>query len=164
MNRLKIAVSVLVLAMSLAVTSTAEGNDTYIPPEYVQYCEEIGARYPLSPEVLEAMIETESSGNPRAYNSGCCGLLQVDANLHKDRMARLGVTDIYDPYGNILVGADLLVELFETYGDDFGLCLLRYNGSRDAEDKALRNEFTDYANKIMERAYELEDIHGRHNY
>lgn len=163
MDKLKIAIAVMVLAMSLAVTGAAEGNDTYIPPEYVQYCEEIGARYSLSPEVLEAMIETESSGNPRAYNSGCCGLLQVDANLHRDRMARLGVTDIYDPYGNILVGADKIAELFEE-SDDFGWVLLKYNGSRDAEGKALRNEFTDYANRIMNRAYELEDIHGRHNY
>ena len=165
MNKLKILIASFLLTASIAVTGSADENkDTYIPPEYVQYCEEIGGKYSLSPEVLEAMIETESSGNPKAYNAGCCGLLQVDAGIHRDRMKRLGVTDIYDPYGNILVAADFLVESFEKYGDDFGKILMIYNGTSGAKDRAARNDFTDYANRIMERAYELETLHGKHDY
>ena len=41
-------------------------------------------------------------------------------------MERLGVSDLYDPYGNILVATDYLVELFEKHGD-IGLSLMIYN-------------------------------------
>ena len=87
--------------------------DTYIAEEYQAYCEEIGEMYCVCPELLMAMIETESSGNPDATNGTCKGLMQVSEKWHRDRMKRLGVKDIYDPYGNILVATDYLMELAE---------------------------------------------------
>lgn len=159
-----LAAAMLALALKAPAAAAEKNNDTYIRQEYVAYCEEIGEQYSICPELLEAMVETESSGNPKAYNAGCCGLMQVDATIHADRIKRLGVSDIYDPYGNILVGADILAEKFEEYGDDLGLCLLHYNGCRNAEDMALKNEFSEYADKVMARSYELEEAHGKHDY
>lgn len=136
-------------------------NDTYIPQEYVTYCEEIGELKHISPEFLESFIEAESSGNPNANNGKCKGLMQVYESVHRGRMAKLGVTNIYDPYSNILVGSDILVELFETYGDDTAKVVMMYNGSSNAKDRAASGNFTDYCNKVLNRTRELEIIHGK---
>ena len=43
--------------------------------------------------------------------------MQIIPRWSYDRMARLGVTDIYDPASNILVGIDILAEYYHTYGN-----------------------------------------------
>lgn len=155
---------VIMIMLVLFILTCIDANaseDTYINPQYIGYCEQIGAQYAICPEVLEAMIETESSGNPLARNGRCCGLMQVDAQIHAGRMQRLGVSDIFEPRGNILVAADFFAESFETYGDDFAKILMIYNGTKGAKDKAARGDFTDYARKIMKRAERLEKLHGK---
>ena len=152
----------LPIIFSLSIARPIEsGNDTYIDPLYVRYCEEIGEAKHISPEFLESFIEAESSGNPNADNGACKGLMQVYESVHRDRMARLGVTDLYDPKGNIEIGSDILIELFETYGDDAAKVVMMYNGQRDAKERAVDWNFTDYANKVLDRARELEIIHGK---
>ena len=153
-------ISVLFILFSYCIPVNAV-EDTYIKPEYVQYCEQIGAMKNIQPEFLEAFIEYESSGNPNARNGKCLGLCQVYEDVHRDRMRRLGVSNLYDPYGNILVAADILVDLFETYGDDTALIVMMYNGSSDAKRRAENWNFTDYANKVLNRAAELERLHGK---
>lgn len=139
----------------------ARGNDTWINPRYVQYCEEIGAMYGVQPEFLESFIEAESSGVPTAVNGNCKGLMQVAENVHRDRMKKLGVTNLYDPRSNILVGTDLIVELFERYGDDCALVVSMYNGQSDARKRVENFDFSAYTKKVLDRAYELERIHGK---
>ena len=134
--------------------------DTYIAEEYQAYCEEIGEMYCVCPELLMAMIETESSGNPDATNGTCKGLMQVSEKWHKDRMERLGVKDIYDPYGNILVATDYLIELAEKY-EDVGLVLDVYNGNSKAMQNAENWVLSEYAAKILHRTEMLERIHGK---
>ena len=51
----------VILALAGAVGIHAEGADTSLPPEYIQYCEEAGQTYSICPELLEAVIEAESS-------------------------------------------------------------------------------------------------------
>lgn len=128
------------------------------------YCEEIGLARSVSPEILEAIIEHESSGDCRAYNGsyGCVGLMQINASVHRDRMKRLGVTDLYNAKQNITVGADLLLDLFKECGDDVGYVLMRYHGERHAKRNAENGKYSSYARRIMKRAYELEEIHGKH--
>lgn len=143
-----------------SLTAVSQDNDTYISEEIQGYCVEIGERYGVCPELLMAMIETESSGNPKAENGGCYGLMQVSTKYHSDRMERLGVTDIYDSYGNILVGTDYLMELAEEYGD-IGVVLMKYNGFSKAEEYAEQGKLSKYAEKILERSADLEIIHGK---
>ena len=145
----------------LCTQSEAKWKDTYISPQYVQYCEEIGKRYNVQPEFLESFIEAESSGIPTASNGNCKGLMQVYEAVHRDRMKRLGISNLYDPYQNILVGTDILVELFERYGDDTAKIVMMYNGSSDAKWRAADWNFTDYANKVLNRAAELERLHNK---
>lgn len=141
-------------------TLEAVGNDTLISETAQQACVEIGQEYGICPELLEAMIETESRGIPTVSNKSCKGLMQVSEKWHKDRMEKLGVTDLYDEYGNILVGTDYLTELFEEYGD-VGLVLMVYHGESDAVSKAERGVLSGYAKTILERSEELERLHGK---
>ena len=143
-----------------SLTALSQDNDTYISEEIQGYCVEIGERYGVCPELLMAMIEMESRGNPKAENGGCCGLMQISIKYHSDRMERLGVTDIYDSYGNILVGTDYIMELAEECGD-IGYVLDKYNGNSKADYNYENGIVSGYADWILNRSAELEMIHGK---
>lgn len=139
-----------------------EAEDTWISEEYQEYCRKAGERYRICPELLMAMIERESSGNADAVNSeGDTGLLQVNERWHYSRMEKLGVTDLYEPYSNILVAADYLAELFEQNQDPY-LVLMKYNMSHNAAEELYEQGiYSEYAIKVTERAWELEMLHGQ---
>ncbi|MCI9378894.1 MAG: lytic transglycosylase domain-containing protein [Eubacterium sp.] len=145
---------------SAQVKLSAENADTFIAAEYASYCEEIGGEYGICPELLEAIMESESSGNPQAQNGNCKGLMQINMLYHKDRMQKLGIEDIYDAKGNIMLAADYLAELFRKHGD-IGTVLMVYNGSRDAIMRGKQADYTEYAEKIMKRSEQLERQHRK---
>ena len=158
-----ITAGIIAFALSLVVQVVSAGKeiDTYIAEEYQQYCVEIGNMYGICPELLMAIIESESSGNPNAQNGNCKGLMQVSGKWHKDRMKKLGVADICDPYGNILVATDYLMELAEKY-EDIGMVLMVYNGDSNSKDYWNGNaNLSKYAEKILSRSEVLERIHGK---
>nr|DAP20753.1 MAG TPA: hypothetical protein [Bacteriophage sp.] len=107
----------IIIALSITFTSTAQPTGSFISEEAQESCVKYGEEYGICPELLMAMIEKESSGRPDVESGGCKGLMQISDRWHKDRMERLGVTDIYSVDGNIHVGADYLAELFEKYCD-----------------------------------------------
>lgn len=160
MRYFKLVIAVLIAVSALPVGARG-ADDTYIPPEYVQYCEEVGEEFSISPEFLESFIEAESSGDYRATNGKCKGLMQIYEAIHREDMKALGITDIYDPRSNIRLGAYIIVNLFEQYGDDTAKIVMMYNGTSNAKQRAADWNFTDYANKVMDRARELEIIHGK---
>lgn len=135
-------------------------DDTYICKEYQEYIYEISEEYCVCPELIMAIVERESSGRADAENGGCKGLMQVSEKWHKDRMERLGVESLYDPYGNILVGTDYLMELAERYGDIYTV-LMVYNGTSNAVTKAEAGEYSSYAIGIVERSEQLERLHEK---
>lgn len=151
-----ILVATLVFQEPIAVP---QENDTYLSEEIQQYCNEIGDEYGISPELLMAIIETESRGRADVESGSCKGLMQISVYWHKDRMESLGVADIFDEYSNILVGADLLAELRDIYGD-VATVLMAYHGESNVREKAANGEISDYARKILERSEELEEIHN----
>lgn len=162
-KRIQNALSVLfalLICFSAQIKLLAENADTFISEEYAAYCEEIGGAYGICPELLEAIMESESSGNPQAQNGNCKGLMQINLLYHKDRMQKLGISDIYDAKGNIMLAADYLAELFRKHGD-IGTVLMVYNGSRDALPRGERADYTDYALKIMKRSEQLERQHRK---
>lgn len=107
-----------------------------------------------------AIIEKESSGQADAVNGDCKGLMQVSERWHTDRMERLGVTDLYDPYGNIIIGVDYLAELATEY-EDIALVLDIYSGNSKAFQNYEHGIVSIYAKEILERTAELERLHEK---
>lgn len=153
---------VLIISGLVALKARAVSRDTWINPKYAAYCEEIGEGYDISPEILMAMVETESSGKANAVSQSGkgIGLMQVHYDLHMDRARKLGVTNLFDPHGNILVGTDLLYSFLLEY-PDMGYALMRYNGQPDAMKRAESGSYSKYASKILSRAAEIERARGK---
>lgn len=129
--------------------------------EVIEMSARIGAAYNICPELLQAVAWHESSYREDAENDGCSGLMQVAGRWHGDRMARLQVTDLYDPEDNMLVVADYLAELFAQY-EDLGMVLMVYSGDSGAEAFARSGQgLSEYAQEIMEHTYQLEQQHGK---
>lgn len=135
--------------------------DPLTEDEIREITENVGEKYCICPEFLQAIAFRESSYIPDAKNKGCKGLMQVNEKCHKDRMKRLEVADIYDPYGNVLVAADYLAELFEEY-EEADVVLMFYSGNSRAEEYSRGiGDMSDYANDILELSAKLEREHGK---
>lgn len=148
-------------AMFYATPIVAEDNaDTYLSEDIQMACVEIGEQYNICPELLEALIERESSGNQYAENGSCKGLCQISKKWHTDRMERLHIDDIYDVWGNITLCADYLTELADKY-EDVAVCLAIYHGESNAVSKIEAGHLSGYVRGILERSAELEQIHGK---
>lgn len=108
-----------------------------------------------------AMIEQESAGRADAVNeTGDTGLLQVNPKWHRERMERLGVSDLTDPHSNILVAADYLAELFSENDGDIYLVLMKYNMKHDAAERLFyTGKFSEYSVLVEHRARELQELH-----
>lgn len=82
--------------------------------------------YPeVDPDLIRAIVQTESHYDPSKINprTGVQGLCQINPKWHMPRALSLGVTDLLDPYGNLLVCCDLLNELYQDYPRDYALDL-----------------------------------------
>lgn len=153
------AAVVLIISLSTSsMTCGATDEAEFVRPDLIPTIEKISADYGVSPELIEAMIETESMGRSDVSNGSCVGLMQVSTRYHSKRAKNLGV-DLYSDAGNIRTGVDLLIELSED-DDDLYYVLARYNGQRGA----APGKANSYATKILDRAYELETVHGKHRY
>lgn len=151
----------LFLTISATEVAYAADKDTYISEEVKEACIKYGKEYNICPELLMAMCEKESSGRANAVNGPCKGLLQVNENVHKERMERLGATDLYDIESNVKVAADYLLELFRE-NEDIYLVLMKYNmGDAAAERLYDQGIYSKYAVSITERSEELERIHEK---
>ena len=153
----------LMAALTVGAMMAAPQMEVYAigEDEVRELSEQIGAGYSLCPEVLQAIAWHESRYDETAENDGCIGLMQVAERWHGDRMARLQVTDLYDPEENMLVAADYLAELFSQY-EDIGMVLMVYSGDSRADSYAVTGEgLSEYAQEIMGQAGELERQHGK---
>ncbi len=150
-----VIVAVLLLALrgiAIVWEVRAEGMD-----DWEEYIEVVCEEYNVSPELVQAVIERESSWDPKAENDGCEGLMQISPVFHQGRMERLGVTDLRDPYDNILVGVDFLAELFRQYHEIYPV-LMFYNAGYSEKEGLLAYEkgyISDYAREVDLRAREL---------
>ena len=151
---------ILFLLAGSVLIGRAEAREQENWKEYMEaLCEE---RH-ICPELVEAIIERESSWDPGAVNGDCVGLMQISRFSQRSRMRKLGVTDLKDPYENILVGVDLLEELYQQYEDNAAV-LMYYNAGysdRYGLGAYLWDEMSDYAQEVLARAAELERVHGK---
>lgn len=84
--------------------------------------------YHIDPAIIMAMIERETHFQPERVGDGgeSFGLMQVKPKYHRERMEKFGVTDLLDPYQNVMVGIDYLAEMLLEY-EDIEVSLMAYN-------------------------------------
>ena len=111
----------------------------------------VAESYNIDPAIIFALIYRESSYNPASIGDygDSFGLMQVQPKWHSDRMARLGCSDLLDPYQNVIVGADFLAEQLARYGGDISKALVAYNAGH------YNGTITQYAQEILAKAEEL---------
>ena len=86
-------------------------------------------RYGVETRLIEAMVQTESAGNPAAVSpKGARGLMQ----LMPERAALLGVRDSFDPSQNVDGGVRHMRDLLQSFGGDVTLALAAYNAGEAA--------------------------------
>lgn len=110
-------------------------------------CEDHG----IDPAVVIAMIEKESCYTATAIGDGgnSFGLMQIQPYWHSGRMEKLGCTDLLDPFQNVTVGVDYLVEMLDWYDGDIAAALTAYNRG------SYNGTVTNYAWTVMAIAEEL---------
>lgn len=135
-----------------------EENHIEVPEEIEELCDFYGNKYDIAPELLEAVIWRESRFKVGAINADrtCVGLMQINTEIHADRMSRLKVRNIFDPAGNIKVGTDFLGELLEDH--DVEVALMLYNG----DSKAYKAGYiSSYAESVLKVSEALERVHNK---
>lgn len=95
------------------------------PILYANFVDEIVETvYPdIFADYVKAIIWHESRYEPWRVNTktNATGLMQILPRWHTKRAESLGVTSLLDPYGNILVGCDILNELTQSHNFDYAL-------------------------------------------
>ena len=107
----------------------------------------------IEPAIVMAMIDRESKykADTIGDNGNSFGLMQIQPKWHKERMERLGCTDLLDPYHNVRVGIDFLAELRDRYDGDMAKALTAYNQG------FYKGTVTEYAEAVLKGASELEN-------
>lgn len=158
-----IATAISIIAVSAPVETETAYDDTYISEMIQQECNKVGEECGYCPELLMAIIETESSGRQYAENGPCKGLMQINMSNEDilEYMAENDLTDIYDIHTNITMGCYVLSQKREVYGEDLYAVLMAYNGTSNVNERLESGDFTNYAITVSERSYELESAHEK---
>ena len=87
------------------------------------------AKYNIDPKLVRAVMQVESGGNPQAISrAGAMGLMQ----LMPGNASAAGLTNPFDPAGNIDAGAHQLANLLSEFGGDLDKALAGYNAGPNA--------------------------------
>ncbi len=122
-------------SMSIADRIKAESHESIMAStkkektdEYQSIIHTAATAYAVDPNLIKAIIMTESSGNPKAVSyAGAKGLMQLMPATAKE----LGVKDCFNPEHNINGGVKYFKKLLDRFGGDVQLALAAYNaGSR----------------------------------
>lgn len=106
-------------------------------------CEETGVDYNLA---LAVIWRETGYRNVIGDDGASTGYMQVQERWHRDRMARLGVTDLSDPYSNFRVGCDYLAELMDKH--PLTEALTAYNSGTPGQ--------SEYAEAVIDNLSKLE--------
>ncbi len=112
--------------------------------EYVELAwKEASKREGMSPELLIAMMQKESSFRPKVQSRyGAQGLMQVVRRWHPDKLHPS--ESLFDPEVNIRVGADVLEEYLEKADGSLNKALRKYSGNARG-----------YATRVLDESYKL---------
>lgn len=127
---------------------------------YYEIIEETCEEYQICPELIDSIIYEESRYQPDVSNGNCIGLGQINKKVHKKRMDKLEVDDLYDPEQNILVMVDLISDLFKEY-EDVGMVIDAYRGDLHSTAWYEAGNMTSASKRILQRSEDLEREHEK---
>jgi hypothetical protein len=119
-----------------AALSTASGVSNYVSGSgrFGSVFQAAARATGVPEQLLRAVSDAESTGNPNIVSpKGAIGLMQLMPGTAKD----LGVTDIHDPYQNVMAGSEYLQKLIKKYNGDVPAALRAYNMGPAGYDRAL---------------------------
>ena len=155
---------VCVFSLIFQTPILAEEEKDDCPSEYLEYFQEIGEMYGICPELLQAIAYYESNYHPGETSAtNCQGLMQVSYRYQQSRMEKLGVNSLYDPYGNILVATDYIMEMASEYIDVYVVLVAYRYGEYSSQLESCIKYGThySYADKVLAYSSYLEQVHGK---
>lgn len=117
-----VALTTVVAASPLGLTSPASAQTTIAPPQNVPSIDadvaEAARRFGIPEAWIRAVMGVESAGDATATSlKGAMGLMQIMPATYADLRSRYGFgPNAYDPRDNIVAGAAYLREMYDRYG------------------------------------------------
>lgn len=132
--------------------------DIPLDDELQDYIIETSEERGVDPAIIIAMIKRESQFDIDVIGDKgkAFGLMQIHPRWHSDRMEKLGVTDLLDPYQNVTVGIDIMAELLDG-GESVEWALMAYNGGYAHANRHIEaGTLSGYATDVLKFAEGLE--------
>lgn len=106
------------------VVNNKRGKSPVMKADYSHYVQKAAQKYEIEPELIHAVIRTESNGNYRAVSKkGAMGLMQLMPSTASD----MNVGNPFNPEENIDGGTRYLRYLLEKFNGNVTLAVAAYN-------------------------------------
>jgi|TARA_R110002012_G_C11185535_1_gene557676 soluble lytic murein transglycosylase-like protein len=119
---------------------------TFMSPNLDDHILDVAEYNNIDKEIVLSVVYQESRCNTNAIGAvGELGMMQIFPRWHMDRIQRLEVENLLDPYSNLIVGVDLLAELGADKNPYKALAM--YNGGYTPPESSKK-----YASNVVYRA------------
>ncbi|PKL52652.1 MAG: lytic transglycosylase [Nitrospira bacterium HGW-Nitrospira-1] len=134
----------------LAQKTKIEKDPLVFQTDYSYYIQKAAQKYEIEPELIHAVIRTESDGNHRAISKkGAMGLMQLMPSTAND----MNVGNPFNPEENIEGGTRYLRYLIEKFNGNLTLAIAAYNSGPKTVERYGNvppiTETRQYVNKVF---------------
>lgn len=116
--------------------------------DYTQYIQNASEKYGVDANLIKAVIQVESSGNPNAVSSaGAEGLMQIMPSTFNSLTG--GVGNAFNAEDNINAGTKYLAQLLKNSDGDVTQALACYNAGAGNVAKYGAEKYSSYTNSVL---------------